>query len=102
MNVLNVGTPILREIAETLKKVAEPTKPKQPETRGAKPKHPWDRAVSAVWAKVAWRGEVTPKNQAEVGKLLVDWFNTNCGGYVPAPSEIDERAKIIWTDMKQE
>jgi hypothetical protein len=88
MDVFNVGTPILQEIADTLKKVAEPPQSKQ-ETRGAKVTHPWDRAISAVWAKIASRGEVTRRNQAEVERLLAEWFMTNCGN-PPAAGSIRE------------
>jgi hypothetical protein len=92
-------TPIVWEIAETLKQIAKPSQSK-PETRGAKVTHPWDRAISAVWAKI-WLGEAKPQKQADIEKLLAEWFTTNCGN-LPAASSIREKAHIIWTDLQQE
>ena len=90
----------VERLADRLKPQGTPGHTKDP--RGRKPKWDWERAGLAVLGRV-YRGDVVPepKSQAEVERLLAEWFSENCDGATPGETLIREHARLIWHELSE-
>jgi hypothetical protein len=73
-----------------------------PAPRGGRPrKYEWERAVIEVFARPYHGKTPEPRSQAEVERLLAQWFVEHCGEQ-PAESEIRKRAKKLFEAIQEE
>jgi hypothetical protein len=94
---LPAGRPLAEQIADAIKAQGAPGH--TVETRGRKPHKDWERAMLAVFGR-SYRGEVPePQTQAEVERLLADWFAEHHAGWTPGETAIREKARLIWREV---
>jgi hypothetical protein len=92
--------PAVQEVVPLAELLAELIKPKpRNETRGRKPKWPWQEATLAVFGAIYRGEEREPKCLAEIEAMLGDWFIANCDDQLPAESQLREYAKLIWREI---
>jgi len=80
--------------------IVDTTKPPKPNSSGGRPPAAfWDDLWCAVWGDI-YRGDFTPKRQADVERAMLDWASAN--GHELSESAVKARARRLFAELQSE